>query len=73
MSVICKFKCISKNFGEIGCEVNLKPVTHGSKENEKYFKYTPNGGINLGILNEEASEQFIIGKEYIVQLMPTDE
>jgi hypothetical protein len=47
-------------------EVELVPVTNGSKENEMFFKYTPYGKINMGILPEHVAVQFILGREYYV-------
>lgn len=52
--------------GEVGVEVELSAVYNGSEENKKYFKYTPNGRITLGILNPEAAAIFEPGKEYYV-------
>lgn len=50
-----------------GCfEVVLYPVTGGSDENAKYYKYTPGGECKLSILNEAAAKQFEVGKEYYV-------
>lgn len=44
--------------GEIGTEVTLAAVYNGSEENKKYFRYTPNGTITLGILNPGAAAIF---------------
>jgi hypothetical protein len=52
--------------GEVGVEVELSAVYDGSEENKKYFKWTPNGRITLGILNPEAAAIFEVGKEYYV-------
>ena len=52
--------------GDVGTEVELSAVYEGSDENKKYFRYTPNGKIVLGILNAEAAEMFEPGKEYYV-------
>lgn len=68
----CKFKCISKNQTESGFEVTMEPVTHGSAENEKYFKWTPYGKLNFGTLNAEAAERLIPGKEYYLDITPTE-
>lgn len=58
--------------GEIGTEVELSAVYNGSEENKKYFKWTPNGKIVLGILNEEAASMFEPGKEYYVDFTPAN-
>jgi hypothetical protein len=71
-----KFYCskVSKtkmgHLGEIGVEVELGAVCAGSEENNKYFKWTPNGRITLGILNPEAAAIFEVGKEYYVDFTP---
>jgi len=67
MKVICKVLCLRK--GEVfqtwdkkkGAEIEMCPVTYG-----EFFQATPSGLIKLGILNEEASKQFEVGKEYFV-------
>lgn len=73
MKVRCKFKCVSKTEIEgNGTSVTLEPVSSGSEENEKFFKYTPSGDINLGILNPAAAEQFEPGKQYYVEFSPAE-
>jgi len=44
----------------------LSPVYGNSEENKKFFKWTPSGRIELGLLNEEAAKQLIIGQSYYV-------
>jgi hypothetical protein len=46
--------------------IELLPVTGGSEENKSFFKSTPNGKIELRVLNLAAAEMFEIGKEYYV-------
>lgn len=60
-----KFVCVEKSAGEEG-DVKLQAVTHGSPENEVFYKYTPYGEIKIGILNPNAFERFEVGKEYYV-------
>jgi len=62
MSVRAKFECTSAEHGEI----KLQPVYGESEENKKFFEATPGGSINLSIVNEAASSQFEVGKEYYV-------
>lgn len=67
--VRCKFKCT--NIEEVlneGARVVLEPVTHGSKENEEFFKYTPYGRIEFGTINIESAKQFEVGKEYYIDI-----
>jgi hypothetical protein len=46
--------------------IKLTAVTHGSPENEAFFRYTPNGVITIGVLNPEAWKQFELNAEYYV-------
>jgi hypothetical protein len=46
--------------------IRLSPVTSGSPENEKFYRYTPCGSIELSTVNDDAAKQFELGKEYYV-------
>ena len=59
-----KFECVEVIEGGEGTQVKLTPVVGGSEENEKFFKYTPFGKIELGILNPDVV--FVEGKQYYV-------
>ena len=48
-----------------GEKVVLMPVTGGSKENESFFKWTPSGKIEMGIINPDIKE-FNPGDEFYV-------
>lgn len=50
--------------------VKLQAVYDNSEENKRFFKYTPNGQITIGLLNPEAWKQFELGKEYYVDFTP---
>jgi hypothetical protein len=52
--------------------VVLRPVVDGSEENKQFFKYTPGGQVQLNVLNEAASAQFEVGKEYYADFTPAD-
>lgn len=73
MSVRAKFKVTSttqrKHWdiqkGNIH-EIQLEPVTSGSKENESFYAATPHGAINLQTVNDEAGAQFELGAEYYI-------
>ena len=56
-----------------GKKINMLAVTCGSKENESFFKWTPSARIEMQTLNEDASKQFIVGKEYYVDFTPANE
>lgn len=66
MSVRAKFKVTAVTQTESGNTVQLNPVTTGSEENKKFFRYTPAGRIELSIMNDEAAKQFEVGKEYYI-------
>jgi hypothetical protein len=70
MSVRAKFKVHSITATEAGSQIKLQPVVGGSPENEKFFKYTPSGSIDIGTVNPEASSQFKSGQEFYVDFTP---
>ena len=70
-SVRAKFKVISVTEHEAGLKfVKLAPVTGGSPENEKFFKYTPSGTIEMGTINPSVAEQFKPGTTFYVDFTP---
>ena len=68
MTVRCKFKVDSKTEVLGGFSVLLTPVSHGSAENESFFKWTPYGKFEFGTINEEAAKQFKVGSEYYIDI-----
>jgi hypothetical protein len=46
--------------------IKLTAVYDGSPENKEFFRWTPNGSINIGVLNRAAWEQFPLGREMYV-------
>lgn len=52
--------------------VVLYPVNGDTEENKNFFKWTPSGKIEIGILNPEAAKQFEIGKEYYIDFTPAE-
>jgi hypothetical protein len=57
-----------------GFKVIMEPVTSGSLENENFFKWTPYGKIEMGIVNPACASTFEVGKEVLVTFNPhTDE
>jgi hypothetical protein len=77
--VRAKFKCV-KVGEEIGWgvrkdgttgdlpmkTVRMIPVMDGSEENKRFFAATPSGAIDIGVLNPEAADAFLLGKFYYV-------
>ncbi len=50
--------------------LKFTPVTSGSLENEAFYAATPSGSIELSVLNDSASLNFELGKEYFVDFSP---
>ncbi|MBT2333609.1 hypothetical protein J7E49_06790 [Variovorax paradoxus] len=72
-TVRAKFKVQSVTESEGGLKTaNLTPVTSGSPENEKFFKWTPGGQIQLGTINPGAAEEFRPGREFYIDFTPAD-
>lgn len=46
--------------------ITMTAVSDGSEENKKFFRWTPNGRIVIGVLNPEAWKQLELGKSYYV-------
>ncbi len=66
----CKFKLLEKKETENGTAL-LFNVTN-DKDNEDYFKFTPWGNINIGLVNKETTTNFIPGKNYYVDFIDAD-
>lgn len=67
MSIRAKFKVISVTEQEGGLKtVELQPVTSGSPENDRFFKWTPFGQIKMGTVNTDAAVQFVPGDMFYV-------
>lgn len=75
-SVRAKFKVTktehTESSGQLLTTVHLSPVTSGSPENEKFYKYTPAGGMTLGTVNMEAAKHFVPGREFYVHFIPDE-
>lgn len=79
MSVRAKFKVYAieaSSYGEDGRilkTVKMRPVyADKSPENKEFYKWSPCGELSLGVLNEAASEQFHLGKEYYLDFTPAE-
>ena len=77
MSVRAKFKVNSitrqqhwdASKGEIQT-IKLAPVSSGSDENKSFYASTPTGTIELGTVNADAAQQFVLGGEFYVDFTP---
>jgi len=56
--------------GSTFVEVKMSPVYDDGGANKTWSKATPQGQIIMGITNQEAVEQFEIGKSYFVDFTP---
>lgn len=63
--VVSKYETSLQNKEELRT-VHLSAVFDGSPENKQFFKWTPNGRIEIGMLNEAAWKQFPLGREVYV-------
>lgn len=72
MTVRAKFKVQSVLETQEGSNITLGAVIGGSTENDSFFRWTPSGTINLGVVNPLAAEQFTIGKEVYVDFTPAN-
>ena len=71
MGVRAKFKCVDVADNSDSKTIRLEAVIDGSSENKEFFRWTPSGQITIGCVNEQASRQFEVGKEYYVDFTPS--
>jgi hypothetical protein len=69
MGVRAKFYCYSVTQSVNGGQVTLQAVCRG-EDNKKWAAATPSGKIEMTILNEVATEQFVAGEEYFIDFTP---
>jgi len=68
-----KFEVTTKLEKVDGFEVELIPVSTGSKENEKFYKYTPYGKLSLGLVSGDTADMLEVGKEYYIDISEAKE
>lgn len=78
MTIRAKFTVTAKeqvvyNGNDVQTIVKMMAVYGNSPENKEFFKYTPSGNINVGVLPEKIADQFILGKDYYVDFIPVPE
>jgi len=66
-----KFKVVKVSQDSYGHEIILQAVTTG-KENQEFFKTTPNGEISLYTTNLEAVKQMPVNQEFFVGFIPVE-
>lgn len=66
--MVAKFKCTEVKKTEGGIAIVMVPVVGGSPENDKFFKLTPYGKIEIGTINVTLEASFEPGKQYFVNI-----
>lgn len=67
-----KFRVETVTHSANGAEVQLVPVTGGSPENDSFYKWTPYGGIKLGLLSPATAAAFKPGASFYVDFTPAE-
>lgn len=71
MPIRCKFRLDSvTRTAAYGASLEFNAVMGSSEENKKFFKYTPNGQLNVHTVNEEAIAELKLGGEYYLDITP---
>lgn len=73
-TVRAKFRCtevtrLAYGKDEFLYKAKFQPVTTGSKENDIFFKWTPLGQIEIGVMQRD---DFVPGKEYYVDFIQAE-
>lgn len=72
MSTRAKFVVDSRTEVQSGYKVTLRAVTGTSQENASFFKYTPSGLLEMGLVQAETAEQFVPGKEFYLDFVEAE-
>ena len=64
MKTRAKFLVQERTETREGFRVKLAAVTGTSEENASFFKYTPSGTLDMGLVSEETAKVFVPGKEF---------
>ena len=72
MIVRAKFRVESVTKDSFGHSFKLVPVSHGSPENEAFYKQTPGGSMTLSTVNPAIADQFIPDAEFYVDFTKAD-
>lgn len=52
--------------------IHLDVVHGGSNENKRFFRFTPSGSIELGVVSQETASQFTVGEQFYVDFTPVN-
>lgn len=80
MAVRAKFRCTSIkknwNYGAPGTDgnpvVTLSAEYDTSLEDQSFAKSTPSGHIEIYVTNPAASDQFVLGRQYYIDITPAE-
>lgn len=69
--VRAKFTLTKREEDQNGFTLYFQPVTSGSAENDKFFKWTPWGELKMGTVNPDAARAFVVGQAYYLDFSPS--
>lgn len=70
MNVRAKFVVTEVAQTVAGSRIRMSPVTGTSEENKSFFKWTPSGQLDMGIVAPETAAVFTPGAEFYVDFTP---
>ena len=70
MTVRAKFTVVGKKETPTGYVIEMQPVTGGGPENESFFKWTPFGKLEMGLVEQATADNFLVGKDYYLDFNP---
>lgn len=70
MNVRAKFVVTEVAQTVAGSRIRMSPVTGTSEENKSFFKWTPSGQLDMGIVSPEVAAAFAPGAEFYVDFTP---
>jgi hypothetical protein len=65
---VSKFRCVSKTQTADGFSVTMVPVTSGSEDNDRIFKGTPAGCLEISNLHTLVSARFQVNQCYTLTI-----
>lgn len=73
MTTRAKFVVQSRTEIQSGYTIILKAVTGTSEENASFFKFTPNGTLDLGLVQPDTAAAFIPGTEFYLDFTAVEQ
>ena len=72
VKVACNFKSQTTGDNPV-TQLSFYPVYTGSEENKKFFSLTPGGMFIFNTVNQDAANQFEVGKEYYFDIFAAEQ